>query len=796
MENVSPSAPAFREPSFVVQQAIHNHLRDIAALLQPPIQYPGNTVLAVVKFPSDAGPARACDGSKWHDTEIVMNHDKLVSLGSSKIQAMFSPRSQARIRRTLGFTTLPPGIEYVLDFTPPAEGAELADLTAALWLPRMVRLWFLAGHYLPDDVLIEAPDGTKIHEQLTGDRILANKASGACLVLGHDDCCKHPYCLMDNAQWEVNSATPGIFEDSSDSADKHIPEFRKVDDYCPIRHRVSIIRILHAINGRDLLLNSATRMWTIAQTAIHLEVPQVVVDPVMQWLIAPPNTKFAEISPERAFQLAYALQIPGVLITTFKILVSELAVDLKAPVPSPVRPAHTWIGRPRDDYGDFPSDPVDYAARAFVDRVTGYVDMLLSDNVFDRIPGDLQEWRRLLRLKAPIHQQGTAQLRESFDLLVEALTAAFHRSVRRAMDDKIPDGRLARLIEAERAHYLPAAGRAPIQDLYQSLSRDQRIMTPFFWRILKDQSDYRNHEYGTHKGRSIKQILAEFYRLLRLELLSSNCNLDIPGPVRTRITHTQSLLGEGIDFDQGYFWKEVSLEVSRFCDSMILPRGEAQIPLVLSDHLLLTLADDELRFLPIWAEGLDDGTGGVFQDTIPAAEMGPSEPGPGYHTGYTVATDTTTTLGGGPSTFAPSDLGLDKLETQSITIARSVDAQHSITTGHGHNINLAAGSAMGESDAFSANDEEYTDAMYAQPAAHQALGQALASYVENDDESTIASFTIDGDSVAEAAPGQQGPAAGHDNGNNSKFDFDMMDDMEGDFDLSDAESDITLGGAD
>lgn len=166
--------------------AIDSHLMEIASLRDAtPSDNQGN-VLAVVTFPKDK-PARACDDKIWENVELRMSYEKLTGLGSKKIQQMFSPRAQARFRRRHGFEQqLPPGIEYVLDFTPPSEGPELADLTAALWLPRVVKIWFLAGQYLPDPVL----------EQGLGlaSRPLADKAVGAILALGHDDICKGLGC--------------------------------------------------------------------------------------------------------------------------------------------------------------------------------------------------------------------------------------------------------------------------------------------------------------------------------------------------------------------------------------------------------------------------------------------------------------------------------------------------------------------------------------------------------------------------------------------------------------------------
>lgn len=83
---------------------------------------------------------------------------------------------------------------------------------------------------------------------------------------------------MDRSEWKPK-VVPGIVdvdpEDEEHSS--YFPTFRRIPDYCGIRHRVAIMRVLHAINGNGLLLNSAARMWTVAQVAIHLEIPQVVV---------------------------------------------------------------------------------------------------------------------------------------------------------------------------------------------------------------------------------------------------------------------------------------------------------------------------------------------------------------------------------------------------------------------------------------------------------------------------------------------------------------------------------------
>ena len=48
---------------------------------------------------------------------------------------------------------------------------------------------------------------------------------------------------------------------------------------------------------------------------------------------------------------------------------------------------------------------------------------------------------------------------------------------------------------------------------------------------------------------------------------------------------------------------------------------------------LVCLNEEEKKYLPLWAEGLDDESGGVFNDDLPTADMGFTAPGPQVHTG-------------------------------------------------------------------------------------------------------------------------------------------------------------------
>ena len=92
--------------------------------------------------------------------------------------------------------------------------------------------------------------------------------------------------------------------------------------------------------------------------------------------------------------------------------------------------------------------------------------------------------------------------------------------------------------------------------------------------------------------------------------------------------------GNSVLFNIHQLLREVGDKLSDVCLKM-LSRGEVDSATICDT--LLCLSEEEFQYLPLWAGGLDDGSGGVFQEFVPPAERGgPSEPGPAYHTGSTL----------------------------------------------------------------------------------------------------------------------------------------------------------------
>jgi len=74
----------------------------------------------------------------------------------------------------------------------------------------------------------------------------------------------------------------------------------------------------------------------------------------------------------------------------------------------------------------------------------------------------------------------------------------------------------------------------------------------------------------------------------------------------------------------------------------ILSHGEVDRSIT---DTLLCLTDNEFKYLPLWAGGMDDGSGGVFNADVPNATLGPNGPGPAYHTGFSMASRASTEVG-------------------------------------------------------------------------------------------------------------------------------------------------------
>ena len=545
--------------------------------------------------------------------------------------------------------------------------------------------------------------------------------------------CAFRYCLVEQAAWEVQGAH-GIYNPGPQ--DEPIPAWRDIPDYCPIRHRVAIIRLIRAINGADLLINSATRMWTLANMAIQLDLTNVVRDQVAQWFLASPNSKFIELYPEESFALALGLRIPDVLVASFEIMVNEFAIDLvdDNSSTSSKRPSHTWSLRKRGDHGDYPFDPVDFAGRAFAERIKKLLDVLRSPGCYDAFSRSIPEWEGLKTIGKAIDSGSNVNPRlvDAYTELRQALTNTFTETVNEALSQSGPTGRLLELVESQRKHFRDNKATPSFSELYSSLNDNQKAMTPFFWQKLLTDVDNVVIEIRWNGRKTLRELANRLNAMIGVRAsvgyddIADMCKDKFGWPENERVVFSLDLVQT-----------EIRLAVNQLVTSLLY-RGNEAVQTCLSDHLIRNLKDDEMKYLPMWAGGVDDGSGGTFQERVPDTDMGPIEPGPAFHTGHTVASTDADTESVTFSESTAADIRNDLAQfdfDDAATVAGTLDvADGSWTSEPTPTRNRVAIAASATSEAFDAGADqaEFAEAMYIEPADHQAQAQAVMMHMGHD----------------------------------------------------------------
>ncbi|OTB06348.1 hypothetical protein M426DRAFT_319079 [Hypoxylon sp. CI-4A] len=570
----------------------------------------GDTLI-IVDFPSGFVD---CRGERWTSKRFYAHSEKLLATGSKVFAELLSTKKQARFQKRLGIAGESCKQKYVLDLTPSSEGEELAAQLIQLSLPKGVREWWMSKERL---------------------------GVSAYVVSGHDDHCPHhnkvPIDCVKSDQFSVAEASqPGSLP-KVDLAHIEIPEPRVIEDYCPIRHRANILRLILAIHGHDLVLNSAPRVYALTNIAKIFDCASVVRDAVYSWLMMEPNTDFIDINTEAAFEIAWTLGVANPARAAFRILVVERALKSLAEnqVPGAQR---SVFGRPRIDLPDDLQTVVQYAAQKLTDRAHQTLASFKSDQFFDNL--EVSEYRRLMKLGDTINaalsiasgqsnsktqysrRKQLSILHRRFIDLRTGLHQYQYALVSTALKAP-PTFDQQRDFDLNRRCYVSRLDWTTTAWVYSSFSDAQHLLTPCFWDNLA------THSHNTHSNLYPDRFIGNKVMDFNIALDESLTYLE-PNPA----TEANS---PGLHFDTGKFRDELGGAMDRLWASWI--RADLEAPCTRSSHMVLSLSEDEFQYLPLWAGGLDDGTGGVFEATVPDADLGPIGPGPAYTTGITVATD-------------------------------------------------------------------------------------------------------------------------------------------------------------
>ncbi|XXG94394.1 hypothetical protein Hte_000649 [Hypoxylon texense] len=640
---------------------------DLFRLSRPNFECTQGDTLVIVNFPPGY---RNCYWDEWSSKRFPVHSAKLLTTGSRIFADLLSPKQQARFRKRLEQDDALLSHKYVIDLTPSMEGDELAAQLMELSLPSGVRDWWTSKERL---------------------------GISPYLVSGHDDFCpRHTKVPIDCVRLDkyVEFAYTGPQDahlPNLDLDDVRTPESRNIDDYCPIRHRANIVRLILAIEGHELVLNSASRVYTLAGVANILDCAGVVRDPICSWLMADPNNEFIDINTEVAFKLGSMVKSLNVTRAAFRILVVEKALDTLAGASQERGASHTIFGRPRADLPDDLETVVQYAAHKLADRVQQTHALLSSDQFYEFFM--IGEQRKLMQAGDFINTALSAipslsddrppstrdsicasQLNKLLDVytsLSEKLLEYKNLMLRGAENASLSNTQ-ARDFDRDRRCYVPRTTWNPTSLIYSSFSASQRLLTPCFWESLSNAvpDTYEPHKPSeplfpdTHEPHKPSEPLS-----VAVRQFNDKVN-EVAYLLRYDSGFTFANPSSLVHFNVEAFRQEFTVAMNRLRVAWTRPFLEA--PLHRTNHLALGLIEDEFQFLPLWAGGLDDGTGGVFEPAVPDADMGPIGPGPAYHTGDTVATATD----GDASSVAPSDAPTRsrRASTATLTAGRSMAA--------------------------------------------------------------------------------------------------------------------------
>ncbi|KAL9944555.1 hypothetical protein ACHAQF_004041 [Verticillium nonalfalfae] len=538
-----------------------------------------------------------CVGDTWRSLHVKMHSDKIRSLKSSKFNSKLKelPPTPPLDKNGLLREELV-GMKYVMDLTPSIEGEEVVYEMAEMSLTPGIIAWWRSQDTFEVD---------------------------AAAVNGHDDVC---HCGKKPPHFEVADDKFNIWS--------RPPDHRNIPDYCPIRHRICILRLLYLIEGKHVLLDSAPRVWTMIAISKIFGCPGLMVKPVAQWLLMWRNSTFLEVLPEEGLQIGMTFKFIDVTRFVFEILVYEKALKDAGDSGRSAAPNTTIFGRKGRDPGDDLDNMVQHAAQALVQRNSSVMTVLGSDSVFEDL--DIPEWKRLAevrrRLAAETDSHECAAAVVVLDHLKQRILHFWRKNIWEEALGCLTGPECGK-VDDFRFRYVAPNSREPLNTIYDRMNPVQKGMCLFFHNRINTiartgpwQPEPLTPESPATKSLTFAQryvgVLAVALKRSFEKVIAARPQLfaDFDRDSKTGVATTNPF--RLIRFDTEVF------EVLREC--VEIPRNDFfDVPKkrtpsrFLTNHFLAFLVPDEVKFLPVWAGGQDDGTGRVFNDELPPAEDGP-----------------------------------------------------------------------------------------------------------------------------------------------------------------------------
>jgi hypothetical protein len=612
----------------VKPETIDSRIRDlclqVASELPPPYDPLGDTFVFIDPPPQQ--PEQDDESYKSyiarHQVPMLLRKEVFTKLGSSYFENAFGPTNQHRVVRRRGLVgKLPDNVKYVIDLTPPTEGDQAVYLTTELCCSEGVRKWCQASN---------------------------RWGVSQNLVAGQEE-----YMLSQTAKLDLHSPCLPL-------------------EYSPVRHRLAIERVLSALQGRDPKLDSAPKVWTTFAVAKYFGITNSpLTDYIVRWLRAFPNVRFLEVLPEIALRIADGLQCHELCRDTFAILVGEeaLGTSYRSRVPG-FDTGLNVHGRQKEQLPETLKTRLEYASKAFLERINAEFTSLIDDGM--HWIDDLPEFQKLSGLGRPPSSISLDMIK-----LKSLLKAYVKGAIYTVLCTNFP-------YTVDQKPGTPQDDlfpRTSWEEIWVKLNPRERILTRCFWDTLRCCHLFRGPTnlhlqlmgrdcYFDTDGDAQKAILDSFDSdivhntevedlVFRVKnwYLNLFCNSDDhPGSLEERNSDHRSTkelpkkkkknspvvdgeirqLIEDEFFRFSVFCHQAGEYLRRLsCRMVSVPDasvGRGGLDLELT-HTLVCLTDDEWKFLPIWAGGNDDGSGGVFADDVPLSHDGFLTAGPKVVTG-------------------------------------------------------------------------------------------------------------------------------------------------------------------
>ncbi|PYH99398.1 hypothetical protein BO71DRAFT_394474 [Aspergillus ellipticus CBS 707.79] len=567
----------------------------------------------------------------------VISHN-LLDTGSPYFVKAFEPRRVSRTIKRRGLDgALPEGIKYVIDLTPPPTDDEAILFTTELSCPLGIRTW------------ARSMDRWSLPSQFVG----------------------------------------GIDEGQDYSRETTLPV-----EYSDSRHRKGIVDILKALHQIDPGLDTPCKLWTFFALAKVFGIGNEarINDHILTWVYESTNAKIIELHPEVTFRIACGVQCVHMCRDSFSILVGEEALLRLADVgkePRLQRPQKTFHGRIRELLDDDDYQRVEYAGQNMMEHII---------EQFIDLAGAEMAWLPQLPAYQSIQAHVENKCGGSCNLASE-LMAILKEYVRGHIFAILANN--ATVLPKEKRQYI-GTDEYPSQDFANacnSMRLTERIMSKSFWKTVvpaDSHTDSLASPGAQLGGRAIADVGKPLYPFLAQgdakigsvdlsDLLSVvnqyNRHIDpsIPRFGFRKLSLTSLIEPRGmrrpdrlrqLDPHGNTHWPgTISWEyVSTAFDPMEFINQAGSYMAIISERMnqttstdaqfvftdtLTCLTENEIKFLPLWAGGNDDGSGGVYMgQVIPHLETGGfSTPGPGIHTGSTVVSSTASFSSAGTSEY-------------------------------------------------------------------------------------------------------------------------------------------------